>query len=912
MKFTAKQSWMASVINTRADSWITVAPTSGDAGDVVVNITTQSNESYDDRSATIVFTSGGDRKEVVVTQKKKDAILLTASKVEVDNAASTVNITVKSNVSYQYEIDAVCKSWISDGMTGKTRGLAESVVKFSVDANNNLESREGYIYFISGDIKEKVTIYQQGSLPKIVISKKDELVSSDGGPLTIEVASNVNVELSPVSVSWLRENKTRSYSTNTYSFIVDRNDSYDYREAVLTFTNAENGLKENVKVTQMPKDALVVAQTDYHIPLEGTMLALEVQASVKPQVSIPADVTWIRLHEDNTRVIESHRLFFDIEKNNNDKSRQAVITFTSGQLTQTVNINQEGKADVLAAECEVLRELRDALTIDGVNFEFTGYEYTQFAWTDNIPMDKWIGVTWEDGHIVEIRVPEWKSNLAGRVYHTGKIPSSIAKLTHLRKLVISDKNLGMTAPILAEIGRLTSLEELIVYACNIPGGIPEELGNLTKLKVLRLINEYTPEKGDLQETVYSSTIIPETLGNLVNLEELDLRWNITSSIPESFGKLSKMQELTLTNETRDAFGNKFAENVQLGPIPSSISGMKKLRRLDTNLGFTGEIPSSIGDLTELGWCYISSNYLTGTLPSSMSKLSKLTHLSIFAPNMTGEIPSSFGKLTNIEGLTLEGGFIGDIPESLGKCKKLRLLNLKANFTSFPGSLAFILDNRKNCCTNGDVGSFHIGGNRFTGKIPEEILNHPNFYLFAPNFLDAQQEGNGFDLSDFKMPACKDTYKDVKTGESIDLAKLYSKNKYTIVFRYSSYYDYDGDNAATKKIAESVKRLYETYKDIGLGVICSYVDSHDGDAALSEQLGTSGFTHIRENGYETLFYNATIGCTHTTPTVGVVDSDGFYSLLNALDTQLSIDKKFRSKYHIYIGDLESKVAKIMFE
>ena len=60
------------------------------------------------------------------------------------------------------------------------------------------------------------------------------------------------------------------------------------------------------------------------------------------------------------------------------------------------------------------------------------------------------------------------------------------------------------------------------------------------------------------------------------------------------------------------------------------------------------------------------------------------------------------------------------------------------------------------------------------------------------------------------------------------------------------------------------------------------------------------------------YNATIGCTHTTPTIGVVDSEGFYQLLNILDSNLSYDEEFQSKYYIFIGDLESKVAKLMFE
>lgn len=909
LSFIAARPWNASLINMRADSWLSIYPTSGDAGNAMITVTAESNNTYDDRSATILLTAGNGRKEIVVTQKKKDAIILTASKVEVDASECTIKIDIKANVSYSCDIDPVCESWIHRSTS--TRGLSDYSEIFTIDTNNELESRDGAIYFVSGDIKEKVSVYQQGSHPKMVISKDEETVSSDGGDLTVEIASNVDIELESVSEAWIRENKTRSYSTNTFHFVVDRNDTYDYREAVLAFSNKDNGLKETVRVIQMPKDALVVAKTEYQLPLEANVLIIETQAAVKPSVTIPKEATWIKLRKQDTRAIEPHDFIFDVEKNEGSASRKTTLTFTSGALSQNVEIQQEGSDDVMQREEAILHELRDALTIFGNDFEIIGQSYTQRPWTDENPVTNWIGVEWEDGHVVGIRVPEYKSNLAGRVYHTGYIPKSISGLSHLRKLVISDKSLGMTAPIPAEIGDLPQLEELQIYACNIPGGIPSEIGNLTNLRFLTLDNEYTSEIGDLPQKVYSSTDIPESLGNLVNLNELRIMWNITSGIPSSFGNLVNLEYLWLVNCTNDTFGVKFAEETPIGPMPSSISGMKNLKNLDLRMGISGELPSSLGELSSMESMLISSTFLTGSLPSSLSRMSNLYYLDISAPKMTGEIPDSFGELRNLQYLGLIGGFTGAIPENLGNCKKLQRICFRANFTSFPGSLSFMLDDRNNCCTNNDVGYFRIGGNRFTGKIPDEILNHPNFYLFAPNFLDAQQEGYGFDLSDFKMPACKETYKDVNSGQDVNLGEIFKKNKLTILFRYSSYYDYSG-GGNTKEIASIVNRLFEKYCSQGLDVLCSYVGSHDEDKQLSDEIGTTDYIHVRERGYNDLMYNATIGCTHTTPTIGVVDSEGFYQLLNILDSNLSYDEEFQSKYYIFIGDLESKVAKLMFE
>ena len=913
LEFVTTKPWSISLINSRSDSWLSVYPTSGDAGNAVITIAAEVNDSYDDRSATILIMAGDYRKEIVVTQKKKDAIILTASKMEVDASGGTLKIDFKANVGYSYDIDPVCESWIH--RSAASRGLSDHSETFAIDINNELEGREGAIYFIFGDIKEKVSVYQQGSLPKMVISSTEETVSSDGGNLTIEIASNVNVELEPISATWIRENVSRSYSTNTFNFVVDKNDTYDYRETVLTFTNKENALEESVKVIQVPMDALVIAKTEYRLPLEAGILCIETQAAVKPSVSISQEATWIKLRERNaTKAIEPHDFIFDVEKNDEAASRKATITFTSGTLSQNVDILQEGSEDALQRETAILKELRDALTINGKDFEMLGWAYSERPWTDDNPVTNWIGVEWENGHVVGIQVPEYKSNLAARVYHTGYIPKSIGDLTYLRKLIVSDQNLGMTEPIPVEIGNLSLLEELKIYACNIPGGIPPEIGNLKNLKSLTLRNEYTDEIGGLPQKVFSSTDLPESLGNLVNLNELCVLWNITSGIPSSFGNLADLETLWLINITSEELsGEKFAEEIALDPMPAAICGMKKLKYLDLRMGISGELPVGLGDLSSMENMYISSGFLTGSLPSSISKMVKLHSLDVNAPNMTGEIPTSLGELENLTHLWLKGGFTGAIPESLGNCKKLHSLLLKANFISFPGSLSFMLNDRNNCCTNNDVGMFKIGGNRFSGKIPDEILNHPNFYLFAPNFLDAQQEGYGFDLSDFKMPACKDTYKDVNSGQDVNLGEIYKKNKLTVMFRYNSHYDYGGyDSETTKEIAEIVNRLYEKYKSQGLDVVCSYVGTHDGDKQLSADIGTTNYIHVREQGYSDLIYNATVGCTHTTPTVGVVDSEGFYQLLHAVDSQLDCDKQFASKYYIYIGDLESRVAKLMFE
>ena len=80
--FTASDAWTAGVINTRADSWVSVSPTSGAKGSGKITIKAAANDTPDERGATIQIKSGTTTKSITLTQKQKDAFTATASKTE--------------------------------------------------------------------------------------------------------------------------------------------------------------------------------------------------------------------------------------------------------------------------------------------------------------------------------------------------------------------------------------------------------------------------------------------------------------------------------------------------------------------------------------------------------------------------------------------------------------------------------------------------------------------------------------------------------------------------------------------------------------------------------------------------------------------------------------------------------------
>ena len=83
------------------------------------------------------------------------------------------------------------------------------------------------------------------------------------------------------------------------------------------------------------------------------------------------------------------------------------------------------------------------------------------------------------------------------------------------------------------------------------------------------------------------------------------------------------------------------------------------------MGLAGDIPTELGNLSNLERLYLHDNQLTGEIPTELGSLSNLERLYLHDNQLTGEIPRELGNLSNPETLDLAGNQLtGDIPHSL--------------------------------------------------------------------------------------------------------------------------------------------------------------------------------------------------------------------------------------------------------
>ncbi len=195
----------------------------------------------------------------------------------------------------------------------------------------------------------------------------------------------------------------------------------------------------------------------------------------------------------------------------------------------------------------------------------------------------------------------------------------------------------------------------------------------------------------------------------------------------------------------------FFEPDMSGDIPESIGQLTELRKLYIYCLSTTKIPEGLGKLTKLesltiGALWQSGKHISGSFPESILSLQSLKHLDIHHHEITS-IPSGIIKLSGLEELILNGNKLsGQIPEEICRLTKLRELDLSSNNLSgkIPSSIGALTNLEVlNLGTNDMSGEIpvgignlrnlrelNLGGNKLSGNIPAELSGLESLEHFA--------------------------------------------------------------------------------------------------------------------------------------------------------------------------------------
>ncbi|KAB8486517.1 hypothetical protein FH972_025355 [Carpinus fangiana] len=198
-------------------------------------------------------------------------------------------------------------------------------------------------------------------------------------------------------------------------------------------------------------------------------------------------------------------------------------------------------------------------------------------------------------------------------------------------------------------------------------------------------------------------VIPKELWTLNFLTNLNLGQNyLTGNLSTSISNLTRMQYLAL------------CINALSGELPKELGNLTDLKVLSfSSNNFSGSLPSELGNLVNLEQIYFDSSGVSGEIPSTFADLQNLQIMWASDTELTGRIPDFIGNWSKLSDLRLQGNsFQGPIPSSFSNLTSLTQLRI-GDLSNGSSSLAFIKNMKS-------LSFLELRNNNISDSIPSNI------------------------------------------------------------------------------------------------------------------------------------------------------------------------------------------------
>ncbi|XP_065023092.1 leucine-rich repeat receptor protein kinase HPCA1-like [Musa acuminata AAA Group] len=244
----------------------------------------------------------------------------------------------------------------------------------------------------------------------------------------------------------------------------------------------------------------------------------------------------------------------------------------------------------------------------------------------------------EIGNLSSLKILALNSN-----QFSGRIPASLGSLSNLDYLDLADNQLTGTLPTSASEGsgldQLVNTQHFHLNKNHLSDSIPSNLFS-SNMKVIHILLDNNNLIGG----------IPESIGLVQSLKVLRLDNNsLSGSVPSSINNLTNLDVLNLAN-------NKLS-----GPMPN-LTGMHVLNYLDlSNNSFDpSEAPNWFSDLHNLTTLIIESGGLQGEVPQDLFSLSNLQEVRLSNNAFSGTLNMSSNITQGLKTLNFQNNLLTSV------------------------------------------------------------------------------------------------------------------------------------------------------------------------------------------------------------------------------------------------------------
>ncbi|KAK6262330.1 hypothetical protein QUC31_008146 [Theobroma cacao] len=324
----------------------------------------------------------------------------------------------------------------------------------------------------------------------------------------------------------------------------------------------------------------------------------------------------------------------------------------------------------------------------------------------------WKGVSCDEnnGHVVKLNLragsTSWLDN--GSSLRAREVNSYITELRYLKYLDLSGNDFQDSA-IPQFFSLMKQLRYLNISDAGFSGSVPQNLGNLTSLRVLDLSTEHrgsTLRVDDIQ-----------WISHLVSLQQLGMAGIHLGEARNLFQVLNMLPSLQSLHLSHCGIHNFHFSRL---PINSTFHG--SLQRLDlggNDLG--GPVPIALQNMTLLRILDLSYNRFNSSIPNWFGNFKNLIHLNLagndFSSTKKG-LALILGNMCYLKSLDLSFSQFQDdlirIYENVTGCVGHDLETLNLDYSMISGHIPERLGMLKN------LKHLHLYGNQLNGTIPESL------------------------------------------------------------------------------------------------------------------------------------------------------------------------------------------------
>ena len=333
LSFSTNVAWSATV----SANWLTISPSSGEAGKNSVKVEVEENRTGQPRSATITISDKESTRKVSVTVRQealKASLTVSPESLEFSANKGEEMLSITSNTDWVITKDA---EWITlDSDKGK--GLA--TIAAGVTENTSLTSRTGTITVSTSDgsVKKTVSVRQSGADVIFTIDRNEFSVAAVGESFSVKVTHNIGYKINS-QPEWVKQTgMVPSGNTDTYTFTAEANTTTEAREDVIVFCNDNN---ECVPVTVKQAGAnatLSVSPAELTFTANTESKSLDVTSNTAWTAA--SDASWAKLNKTNGS--GNAQIAVTAEENTAITQRSATITIKTadGKASATVKVTQ--------------------------------------------------------------------------------------------------------------------------------------------------------------------------------------------------------------------------------------------------------------------------------------------------------------------------------------------------------------------------------------------------------------------------------------------------------------------------------------------------------------------------------------------------------------------------------------------